>query len=34
MAMETMYKIGSTMLAQRLTLGRRTSERKTITLAM
>lgn len=32
--METMYKIGSTMLTHRLTLCLRTSERKTITLAI
>lgn len=33
-AIETMYRIGNTMLVQRLTLHCRTSERKTITLAI
>jgi hypothetical protein len=32
--METTYRLGRTMLVQRLTVGRRTSERNTITLAI
>ena len=34
MAIETMYRIGNTMLTRRLTRDRRTSDRKTIALAM
>ena len=33
-AIETMYRIGNTMLVHRLTLDRRTNYRKTITLAI
>jgi hypothetical protein len=32
--METTYRLGRTMLVQRLTVGLRTSERNTITLAI